>query len=52
MQDTIMKGHLQRELITLDEEFLIVISYKQGSVQYCDQSSKLGLLKGCAVLRY
>lgn len=49
MQDTTMKGHLQRELITSVEEFLIVISYKQGSVHYCDQSSKLGLLKGCII---
>lgn len=49
MQDTIMKGHLRRQLITLDEEVLIVISCKQGSFHSCHQSSRWGLLRGCAI---
>lgn len=48
MQDTIMKGHLWRQLITLDEEVLIVISCKQGSFHSCHRSSRWGL-RGCAI---
>lgn len=48
-QDAIMKGHLRRQLIILDEEVLIVISCKQGSFQSCHQSSRWGLLRGCAI---
>lgn len=46
MADTVVKGHSRRQLITLDEEVLIIISYKQGSFHCCDQSSRLDLLRG------
>lgn len=46
MGDTGVKGHSNRQLITLVEEVFIIISYKQGTFHCCGQSFRLDLLRG------